>query len=227
MGISGMKPRIGGVNLGDLARTTPVSDIFGWDRGLPVDRRYIEAFLASHASDVRGVVLEVADPRYTEQFGGERVERSDVLHPAEGNPRATLVANLETGDGLPSETYDCLIVTQTFQYLFDVPRALGNARRALKPGGVFLATFPGITQASTSDRDRWGEYWRFTSSAIRRLLETAFGGEVEVRAYGNVLASIAFLEGLAVEDLDAAALDEHDPAYELLIAARAVREGGG
>ena len=52
--------------LGTLRRTRPLSNDFGYDRGTPVDRYYIERFLAQHRSDVRGRVLEVKEPIYTE-----------------------------------------------------------------------------------------------------------------------------------------------------------------
>src|SRR4029453_14668409 len=45
--------------LGTLRRTRPLSNDFGYDRGTPVDRYYIERFLARHQSDVKGRVLEV------------------------------------------------------------------------------------------------------------------------------------------------------------------------
>ena len=48
----------------------PVSRSFGFDRGTPVDRRYIEQFLARHAAAIRGDVLEVGDDGYTRRFGG-------------------------------------------------------------------------------------------------------------------------------------------------------------
>ena len=61
-------------NFGDLRRTKPVSSAFGYDRGKPVDRRYIEAFLATNSVDVRGRVLEIGDSAYTRQFGRDRVD---------------------------------------------------------------------------------------------------------------------------------------------------------
>ncbi|HEX6050119.1 MAG TPA: hypothetical protein VFZ21_12650, partial [Gemmatimonadaceae bacterium] len=79
-------PPPGAVHLGDLRRLTPISRAFGYDRGGPVDRYYIEGFLARYASDVRGRVLEVGDDSYTRRFGGNRVTRRDVLHVHEGNP---------------------------------------------------------------------------------------------------------------------------------------------
>src|SRR2546430_15816546 len=54
---------------GNLRRLEPLSETFGWDRGTPIDRVYIEQFLSSHAADIDGRVLEVKDARYTERFG--------------------------------------------------------------------------------------------------------------------------------------------------------------
>lgn len=57
----------------------PLTSDWGFSRGLPVDRPYIEAFLERHAADIRGRVLEVGDDSYTRRFGGERVTQRDVL----------------------------------------------------------------------------------------------------------------------------------------------------
>src|SRR5690348_17021256 len=73
-------PAAGMVRFGDLRRIEPLSRIFGSDRGLPVDRYYIEQFLAAHAADIQGRVLEIGHNVYTRKFGAERVTKSDVLH---------------------------------------------------------------------------------------------------------------------------------------------------
>jgi SAM-dependent methyltransferase len=204
----------------------PVSRQFGADRGRPVDRFYIERFLAGRSQDVRGRVLEIYEDTYTQWYGAGRVTRSDVLHKGEHNPAATLYGDLATGEGLGPElegAFDCFILTQTLLLVWDVPAALATARRLLRPGGVLLVSVPGISQVSLSDRAEHGDWWRFTSGGLRRLLEDAFpGGEVAVEAHGNVLAASAFLYGLAVEDLSEAELAHRDPAYELLVTARVV-----
>lgn len=217
-------PPSGWLHFGNLRRLSPISRMFGFDRGAPVDRYYIERFLQAHAADVRGHVLEVAGRDYTLRFGGERVTGSDVLHVQEGNPEATLVGDLCTGEGIPVDTYDCIILTQVLPFLWDVPAAIANIRRALRPGGVLLATLPGITQISRFDADRWGDYWRFTSMSARRLFGETFGdGNVEVVTHGNVLAATAFLQGVAAGELSEAELDYRDPDYEVTITIRAVR----
>ena len=209
-----------------LTRLEPVSRTFGFDRGKPVDRWYIERFLAAHADDVRGRVLEVAETTYTEWYGGDDVTRSDVLYAAPGNPAATVVGNLATGEGLPREAYDCFVMTQTLQVIYDVAAAVRGTREVLAPSGVLLGTVPGISQISREDRRDWGDWWRFTSDSARRLFAEAYGPEnVEVEAHGNVLSAACFLYGLAAEELSEEELAHRDPDFDFLMTIRAVKRG--
>ena len=216
-------PPVGWVRFGSLRRLTPISQHFGFDRGLPIDRYYIENFLSRHANDIRGRVLEIGDDSYTRRFGGDRVTKSDVLHVEEGNLKATIVGDLTCATHVPSDIFDCFILTQTLQLIYDVRAALQTIYRILKPGGIVLATFPGISQISG---DQWGSqwYWSFTKQSARRLLGEVFPADnVTVEAHGNVLAASAFLYGLATQELLQAELDYHDPDYELIITVRGVK----
>ena len=217
------RPPLGVVSFGSLRRVTPVSREFGFDRGLPVDRYYIENFLARQTNDIRGHVLEIGDNFYTQRFGGDRVTKSDVLHVVEGNPKATIVADLTCADQVPSDSFDCFILTQTLQFIYDLRAALKTIHRILKPGGVVLATFAGISQIAN---DQWGDYqcWTFTTLSAQRLFEEDFStANVEVETYGNVLAATAFLQGLAVEELYRQELDHSDRNYQVIITVRAVK----
>jgi SAM-dependent methyltransferase len=212
------------IRWGNLRRLTPVSRLFGFDRGLSIDRYYIEAFLESQSADIHGHVLELADAAYTRKFGGNRVTRSDVLHAVEGNPQATLVGDLASGRGIPKETFDCVILTQTLPFIYDVRGAIANCYRALKPEGVLLATFPGISQISRHDMDRWGDYWRLTDLSARRLFEESFSAaNVTVETHGNVLAAVGFLHGLAADELKPNELEFTDLDYQVTITVRAIR----
>ncbi len=222
-------PPVGRVRFGSLRRLTPIGGDWGFERGQPVDRYYIERFLESHASDIRGRVLEIGTDMYTRRFGGDRVTRGDVLHVAESHPHVTIIADLAEPDPerLPEEAFDCFILTQTLHVIYDVPAALRTAHRILKPGGVLLLTAPGLGRISRYDMDRWGDYWRFTSRSLARLLEETFpGSDVAVSAHGNVMASIAFLHGLSAGELDSSELEHADPDLELLITARARKPEG-
>ncbi len=217
------RPPVGKVDFGSLRRVTPISREFGYDRGLPVDRYYIENFLARYSNDIQGRVLEIGDDSYTRQFGGDRVTTRDVLHVKEGNPIATFIGDLTNADSIPSDAFDCFILTQTLHLVYDFRLALKTIYRILKPGGVILATVPGISQIST---DEWADYWcwSFTTLSARQLFEEFFPKDcVEVETYGNVLSAIAFLEGLSFNELTKEELDHRDRCYELLITIRAVK----
>jgi SAM-dependent methyltransferase len=219
-------PPVGLVRFGSFRRTTPISREYGFDRGTPVDRHYIEAFLARHAADVAGRVLEIKDDAYTRRFGGAGVTRSDVLCLEADDPRATIVGDLVAADHVPSDTFDCAIVTQTLQLIFDVRAALRTLHRVLKPGGVLLATVPGMSQ--TSPHADWGDRWAwgFTRVSARGLVAEAFpGGTVEIETFGNVMSAVASLHGLAADELRPEELAHHDPEYQLSIGIRAQKSG--
>jgi SAM-dependent methyltransferase len=216
-------PWVGHVDFGDLRRLEPVSRGFGYDRGLPIDRYYIERFLALHHEDVRGRVLEFGDNAYTRRFGADNVTVSDVLDISPKNRSATFVDDLAQGTTLPAEAFDCIIATQTLQFVYDLAAAVRTLERILKPGGVLLLTCPGISQI---DDPAWNTswHWMFTSRSVARLLEEVFPAEnITVAAQGNVLAATAFLHGLATDELHAAELAHRDAPYEVVITARAVK----
>lgn len=219
-------PPPGRVDLGDLGGTEPVSRAFGGDRGTPLDRYYIEGFLAGRADDIRGEVLEVGESLYTRRFGGERVARGTIVDaPESGNAEADLLADLASGDGVPSGAFDCVILTQTLHMIFDVRGVLATVHRALRPGGICLATVPGISQIDAADGPaKW--FWLMTQTAARLVFAERFGADaVEVEAHGNVLAATAFLQGLALEELSRADLDRADPLYPVITTIRARKVG--
>ena len=219
-------PPVGSIQYGSFRRLEPFNRDWGARRGTPIDRFYIEAFLYNYTPDVKGHVLEVKDNTYTLKYGRSRVSQSDILHKVAGNPRATIVADLTRADHLPTGVFDCIICTQTLQFIYDFSAAVKTLHRILKPEGVLLVTLPGITQISRYDMEQWGDYWRFTSKSARTIFEEFFPGEnVSVQAYGNVFAATAFLYGIAAEELDRSELDLHDPDYEMLVAVRADKPG--
>jgi FkbM family methyltransferase len=201
----------------------PVSRTFGFERGTPIDRHYIEDFLHVCRADVRGRVLEVGSSDYTQRFGGPRVTQRDVLNVVQ-TPGTTIVGDLAQADNIPEAAYDCFILTQTLPFIFDVRAALRSAYRILKPGGVLLLTVPGISQLSRYDAERWGDYWRFTPQSVQRLLAGFFAGsKVTVRVYGNVRSASALLEGRAAHELRPIEMSHADPDYPVIVAARAAK----
>jgi SAM-dependent methyltransferase len=219
----------GAVRFGDLKRLSPISRDWGYDRGTPVARYYIEDFLARNAGDIRGRVLELASSDYTRRFGGARVERSDVLAVESNNPNATIVGDLAEEGTLPAAAFDCIVFTQALHYIYDVRAGIKMLHRALRPGGVLLTTVPAIgpmgDHPGQPDKpDRWPWYWIFTLASLRRLMEDRFGqNAVAAESRGNIFTATVFLYGLALEELDRSDLQFDDPRFPVTIAARAIK----
>jgi glycosyltransferase involved in cell wall biosynthesis len=213
-------PPLGRVRFGDFDRTSPISPDFGFDRGTPVDRYYVEGFLAAYSADIRGRALEVGDASYCRRFG-TGIVRQDVLHIAADNPMATIVGDLSVPGVLPEGAFDCLVVTQTLHLIYDMHAAVAEMHRALRPGGVLLLTCPGISQI---DSGKWGAtwFWSITRPAAERMFADVFGAaNVAVEARGNVYAAVCFLEGLALEEVDALKLEVLDASYPVIVTVRA------
>ncbi len=217
-------PAVGRVSFGDLRRLEPLTRSFGYDRGKPIDRYYINKFLSQHTGDIEGDVVEIGDDRYTRKFGGDRVTRSDVLDQDHPGSTPTIIADLTNAYHVQSNSFDCIIITQTLQFIYDVHSAIHTLHRILKPGGVILGSLPSLSPICRYDMDRWGDYWRFTSATVQRLFGDLFGSKnVQVEAHGNVLVAMAFFYGMAAEDLTTEELDFKDRDYEALITVRAIK----
>ena len=219
-------PRTGSVDFGDFARTSPISQIFGIDRGMPIDRYYIERFLGAHREDIKGRCLEMGDSTYIKKFG-TAVTQVDVMHYVEGNPEATVTGDLTDAPHIPSNSFDCIIFTQSIQMIYDLKAALRTLHRVLAPGGVVLITTAGISKvARRLGEDDWGEYWHLTTQSTSFLMRETFpAADTQISSYGNVLSTVCFLHGMAAEELPDEKLDHRDPDFEMLVTIRAVKRG--
>jgi SAM-dependent methyltransferase len=223
------RPAVGAVRFGDLAGTAPIDGAFGFGRGTPIDRFYIESFLDRNREDIAGRVLEIGDATYSRRFGGERVTRQDVLHLRTGHPHATIVGDVTAPGVLPHDSFDCIVFNQTLQFIYEVRPAIAQLHAALKPGGVILVTLPGISQIDRAED--WGGtwYWTFSSPSALRLFGEVFeAGSISVESHGNVFAATSFLQGLAWEEVPRAKLLVQDADYPVIVTLRARKrlEGG-
>ena len=208
---------------GNLRRSNPFSESYGYDRGQPVDRFYIADFLVANVADIRGDVLEVKEPLYTDRFGRTAVQHSHVVDIDATNPNATIVADLCQRGSLPRARFDCFIMTQTLHLLPDLSAALENAWQALAPGGALLITVPTVARVDPQVPDF--DFYRLTPKGLHHMLTSALpAAEVQVQGYGNLLASIGFLLGLAAEEFTRQELMHLDASFVALSCAR-VKKG--
>lgn len=196
----------------------PLSDKFGFDRGMPIDRYYIEKFLEKNKALIQGNVLEIADPFYTKKFGSQNGVKSLVFS-REAGPCVDFVGDLVAGWGVKENVADTFILTQTLPFIFDLNTAVRNATKMIRSGGHLLITVGGITPISRYDYDRWGHYWSFTDMSIREVLKSNETGFPIIESYGNVKAACAFLYGLAAHEIKRSDLDYYDGNFQMLITA--------
>lgn len=216
------------LRFGSLRRLTPVSNIYGFDRGTPIDRYYIENFLHENKGSIKGDVLELLNDHYTQKFGGKNVRNADVLDIDTSNRSATIYADLRSPGKLPENRYDCIILTQVLQFIDDVDAAVASAHKMLKPGGTLLCTLPSVSRIDCVAKEA-GDYWRFTKASAVYLFTKHFNAEnskatLEISSFGNVFVAICFLEGIALEEIKKKELDYVDPNFPLIICVKAVKE---
>ncbi len=212
-----------GTNWKDLRNVKPISSNFGIERGLPVDRYYIEKFLKENKALIKGRVLEVGDDYYSSLFE-TGIVKQNILHYTSTNPKATIVGDLTNLKTLKPNVADCFICTQTLNFIYDVKLAVKGIHFLLGENGCALVTLSGISQISRYDMDRWGDYWRFTDKSVKQVFSEVFGKEnIEVLYYGNVLASVALLEGISSEELTEKELLYTDKDYQVIVTVKAIK----
>lgn len=206
---------VGNVDWGSLKRFEPIGKKWGFERGNPVDRYYIEMFLERHANKIGGCCLELLKDQYTSRYGGSRVSQLDILHINSENIRATVTGDLASPDTLKNKKYNCIILTQALHLIYDCKSAVKNLCNALEPGGTILITVPSIAGYFPDPCDNW----RFTVESLGNLLqETVQDAEIEIMSYGNLLTSIGFLMGLSSHEFSKKELDHEDRRYAVTIA---------
>ncbi len=198
----------------------PISKKFGFDRGLPIDRYYIEDFIKNNAEHITGDCLEIHDDAYIRRYGNGLVTKADVLDIDTNNTLASIYGDLQNIPTIPDNSYDCIIITQTFGLLPDVHAAVRECWRILKPGGSLLATFSTFGPM----REQEPGYWHFTPLSVKKMFGNIFQKQqITISSYGNVLSMQSFIVGLAANELTKKELNYNDPWYALVVGLHAVK----
>ncbi|HEU4703998.1 MAG TPA: methyltransferase domain-containing protein, partial [Conexibacter sp.] len=138
---------------------------------------------------------------------------------------ATVVADLQCAPRLVSDRYDCLLLPHVLQLLEEPAAALAECVRVLRPGGVLLATVPAVGRIELGSPRT--DHWRFSAAGFAELVGAAFGAaNAAVAGHGGTDAAIAFLAGLAAEELEPERIEAEAGEPPLVISARATKPEG-
>jgi SAM-dependent methyltransferase len=139
---------------------------------------------------ITGDVLEVRSAAYTDRFGS----RSHIIDINPSNRAATLVVDLCRPSSLMADSYDCVILTQTLQFLEAPEVALINLWRSLRPGGTMMITVPCAVRIDHELPE--ADYWRWIPAGLRELIgRHCDEAMVEVEGAGNLVTALAALLG--------------------------------
>jgi SAM-dependent methyltransferase len=218
--------------LEDVHANGELSRLYGIDRsprpGQPVDRVFIERFVERETTGVHGRILEVGDARYTNRFIGARATAIDIVDDrTDDRPDAepaTIVGDLCDPATLPPSQFDCILLIQVLLLVDDPAAAIRNCARALRPGGVLLASAPGIIRtepeiASYRAMDRW----RWTRRGFESLFETSLRdipSRLRVESFGTLATAVAFLLGFSARELPAHFFDASQSDFPVSLCAR-------
>jgi SAM-dependent methyltransferase len=175
------------------------------DRAIAACRRLLDLQAASAWSDLKlllagaqGDVLDVgagAQPYRGLLPKGARYRAIDVKLAGEAFGYEMPDTEYYEGDRWPVEdaSVDLVLSTETLEHVPEPPGFLAEARRVLRPGGRIVLTVPFSARWHYIPHD----YWRFTPSSLRDLLQAAGFTDIVVNARGNEL-TVACYKAMAL-----------------------------
>jgi SAM-dependent methyltransferase len=198
----------------------PASRTFGYERGQPIHRHYVQRFFERHAGAIRGRCLEFQDPGYLRTYGNGRPCQIDILDLSAANPHATIVADLTRPNQIASDSFDCIVCVHVLHLVYQVDLFTKELHRLLAPGGTLLLAVPGTSMIDPN----WTEYRRWTALGVQTLLGQFFPvSDILVEAYGNSLAAAAEMRGLAADEIAPWELNAKDELFQVEVCGLAIK----
>jgi SAM-dependent methyltransferase len=193
-----------------IRKLQPLSTKFGFDRGTPIDRYWIESFLKQHANFIKGNCMEIGDDRYTKQFGTDKVTHIEIVDINEQNKKATIYGDLRSIPQIKDNTFDTIVLTHVLGMIDDLDSAVKEIYRILKPGGTVLVTVACLAPIFEGNAGNW----RIMPGGAKYLFEKHFTSElVKIKTYGNVYSGQCFWVGMSQEELSTEELEFNDPNF--------------
>ncbi len=188
---------------------------FGYSRGTPIDRHYLNLFLSGARSEIHGRTLEIGGTAANAERYGLIAVSEFVTVDVSADVSADLIADVQDPGVFAPGSFDSILAFFVLEHCEDPRKVVDNVHRWLKPGGRFFCVVPTAQRVHDAPRD----YRRILPDALASLLSPF--GDCQHEIYGNLATTLASLTGLAVEELQAALLEPSDPRYPVVACARA------
>ena len=195
------------------------SNDFGFRRGTPIDRYYIENFLNFSKDYINGNVLEFGDSFYYNKLSICNNSSCDIFTSEMDNRNDGIIrihGDLSDVHYSLFSKYDCIICTNVLNFIFDINAAILGIYNILKPGAVCIVTLAGYsTHISRYDYEKWGDYWRFSDKGAIKLFEKYFE-IIFIKNYGNFYSATAQMSGFSIEELEIEKINSNEKDYTML-----------
>lgn len=196
------------------------SNKFGFDRGTPLDLFYMmQIFDKVDKYKSYQNSLEFGDLNYSKLFNTKNM--FVLTHPEYANgviDKNQIVFDLNSSNIYNGTFFDLIISTNVINFTHNPFVSIKHHFAMLNDNGTLVLTVQSSMPVSDYDQKRWGDYWRLTMDSLAKLLE-GYPIEYELYSFGSFTTSIAFLCGIAAEELELNVLDEHDHRYPIGIGA--------
>ncbi|MFE9450257.1 class I SAM-dependent methyltransferase [Streptomyces sp. NPDC006739] len=200
-------PPIGGIDWGQLRRLIPICPAFGMSRGTPIDRYYLDQFIAEIRDSVQGDVVEIGGlDSNKDAYGFTRASEYRGLD-IRAAPGVALVGDVADLGIIPAGSLDTILAFNVLEHTARPWQVVDNMWQWLRPGGTACCMVPSAQRLHSAPED----YWRPLPTALREMFSA--WSEQTVHQYGNPLSVIASLMGIAAEELDALELSTYHPDY--------------
>jgi SAM-dependent methyltransferase len=205
-----LRPPIGQVAFGDFVRNAPFCPNYGFSRGTPIDRFFLDCFITKIRDEVVGDVLEIGGVqenrvRYRLQHASSYRTMDIELFPG-----VDFAGDAHDPAASPASSFDCILLFNVLEHCKEPSIVVENVHRWLRAGGKAFCLVPNAQRVHRDPRD----YWRIMPDALEYLFRNF--ASAEVFTYGNLITTIAALSGLGAEELSSEDLVEVNSMYPVV-----------
>ncbi len=135
-----------------------------------------------------GAILDIGGSKrsgYHELIKGNHIITTVNINPEH---ECDLVFDIQEKFPLEDEKYDSIISLNVFEHIYNFHNAFSESSRVLKTGGKFIISTPFMFNIHGSPDD----YFRYTKSALVRILKENGFADIEIKELGFGLFSLLF-----------------------------------
>lgn len=149
---------------------------------------FVKEFAASLPEGARVLDAGAGSMPYSVLLAHTRYMTLDWPNSVHGR-QPDIVGDLSKPVQAPDESFDAVLCTEVLEHIFDLPSALAEVHRLLKPGGRLAGTTPFLIQLHEEPYD----YWRPTAYALEKSLAQAGFTGIQIHPLTGYFGSLAVM----------------------------------